>query len=241
MPGNRSVGTIYDTPVTVITDIETGISYIFHLWQDASLESQHEVSDKPTTAGNTGDIVRRLPDIMRLNLMASDDLVVPTIGLPNGVYQSEVNKHDQIENIRALNGKMVQVTTRIGSIRKGVMRYVKSSDVVETDGSASVEVEVREVIEIGETLGTLVVIPSTATDATIPVPVVPVENPAVQEVPPAELPNAPAGAGNDLTIAQGVVGGAIVGAAIGTVVPVVGTAAGAVVGGVLGGFLGGWF
>lgn len=228
--------------MTVITDLSTGASYVFHLWQDANVERQYEVSDKPTLSGNTGDIVRKLPDVMKLNLIASDDLNVPVIGgPPNAVYQTGT-KDDQLKNIIALSGKLVQVTTRVGAISKGILRYAKSSDVIDFDNAASVEVEIREVVEVDVDFGSIIVIPGTASDASLPEPIVENDEPVLGEEPiTPELANAPPGAGNDISYAEGIVGGAVTGAIIGSFIPVVGTGIGALVGGAVGGFMAAWF
>ena len=164
MAEEDDVTPITNAPTIVITEEGSGRAYVFHLWQEASLESQYEVSDKPTSSGNTTDIARRLPDTMRLNIRASDDLEVPTTGGPAGIYQSELKKEEQVAAIRAMNGKIVTVDSlRVGSIR-GILRMVKRGDVIEVDNALSIEVEIREVVEVGATLGTILVIPFGAVD-----------------------------------------------------------------------------
>lgn len=236
--------TAIQIPTVVITDASTGESLIFHLWEDASLETSHEVSDKPTLAGHTGDIVRRLPSVMKLSLVCSDDLVVPTIGGPRGVYQSQIGKDAQLERVRALDGKVVAVTTRIGSLAKGILRSTRSSDVVQFDNTAKIDVEVREIIEAdAPRYGHIVVIPNGASDTAAVTR--PVEQDGTDAHVEPEQVNALEGAGNVVNRSRGAGIGFGIGVAVGAVLggpaaPLT-AAGGGLIGAALGSLIGGRF
>lgn len=139
-----------DVPKVVITG-QTKAA-VYHLWKNVQVEDSFEVTNKSGRgASNAVLLTTRLPSQVNIEVMCSDELVVPTVSNePNAETQGTTTMEQQIETLRGFVGQVVTIDARTipGGIT-GVINRVTVTDDGKWDNTVQATLVMQQILGVG--------------------------------------------------------------------------------------------